>query len=274
MDAPLKIRCLGTAVIESPRRVEFPRHQHTDHELIIVEKGDYHCVINDEEMTLRPLTLALLNPGDWHRDFCDPPARYLGLRLKLLSGGSPEAVRLLRNGLPAARHCLELDESVFSPLIAGALAERAANDMFSKMTLDPFFTALFWLFARQFRFEDLTGEVRRALESNEPSPRLSRRLADLFEAHISRPLSVAEMARSLGMSESSLAHRCKEELGVPPSAAFTRHKMLKARDFLGRSRMTIKEVGDFLGFKNPYHFAKVFKRVHGTPPGAVRARSI
>ena len=39
-------------------------------------------------------------------------------------------------------------------------------------------------------------------------------------------------------------------------------------ELLGNQSMLVKEVAEAVGFADPYHFSRVFKRVYGIPPEA------
>ena len=119
----------------------------------------------------------------------------------------------------------------------------------------------------------------RALPQEAISPRFLTASADqgfvtdlqrLFHQRLSGPLSVAEIARALHLAESTLAHRCRELLGVSPAKAFLRCKVERARRLLAGTDMTVKEISAYLGFQNPYHFSAAFKRCAGVPPSRCR----
>ena len=78
------------------------------------------------------------------------------------------------------------------------------------------------------------------------------------------------MAAALGMSESSLAHKTKAILGVSPAKAFLAFKMKRALHHLQHTSMPVKEIAFRLGFTDPYHFSRAFKRVFDKSPAAFR----
>jgi AraC-like DNA-binding protein len=69
---------------------------------------------------------------------------------------------------------------------------------------------------------------------------------------------------------SRLFHRFSQE---GPYQFLIRLKMDYAADLFARSYRTVIEVAKELGYVDPYHFSRVFKRVHGMPPRAF-ARSV
>ncbi len=266
-----RIEGLNVIVNEGSALRKFGRHQHLRHQLIVVELGSYACSVNGEPLTVPPLGLVIVNPGDWHEDAYEPPMRYLALDFSLLRDDAPgdSGMRLLRPGLGAPAHCLSLDKALFKPLLERMVQESLSKGPFSDRVLEALMEVFLLNALRALPPESLSEELQE-LVGGEPESGLQAQLSKLFERHLNGPYEVPEMARDLGMSESSLAHRCKGELGVSPAAAFARHKMARAFELLKRTQMSVKEVGDFLGFKNPYHFSRVFKRHSGKTPGSVR----
>jgi transcriptional regulator GlxA family with amidase domain len=96
------------------------------------------------------------------------------------------------------------------------------------------------------------------------------RLLRLFQTHIAEPLSVAEMARRMHMSQSALAHTCKAVLGAPPARLFLQCRMEYARKLLATSGLSVKQVAGRVGFDDPYHFSRTYKKIIGLSPSESR----
>jgi AraC-like DNA-binding protein len=84
-----------------------------------------------------------------------------------------------------------------------------------------------------------------------------------------RDWTMAALARDVAVSRSSFAQRFAAALGEPPMAYLARWRMTLARRLL-REWMTVAEVAERCGYESEAGFAKAFKRVTGTGPGAVR----
>src|SRR5262245_61662672 len=65
----------------------YDRHQHMHFEVIVVERGLYRCRVNGEELTLKPPSILIVQPGDWHEDTLEKPLRYLGLQFEVAVEG-------------------------------------------------------------------------------------------------------------------------------------------------------------------------------------------
>ncbi len=80
------------------------------------------------------------------------------------------------------------------------------------------------------------------------------------------------MAKALGMSERSLSNRCRSLFGNSPTRMFVKYKLERARILVAQTDLTMAHISKHLGFENPYHFSKVYKRVHGVAPTQHRLR--
>jgi AraC-like DNA-binding protein len=78
--------------------------------------------------------------------------------------------------------------------------------------------------------------------------------------------SLSETARTCGVSAAHLSrlfHRFDTET---PKAFLLRLKMNHAAELILRGRLPVKTAAAEVGFDDPYHFSRCFKRVHGVAP--------
>lgn len=83
---------------------------------------------------------------------------------------------------------------------------------------------------------------------------------------LDRPLRLGELARSLGCGRSLLARRFRAEVGEPPMAHHLRLRLELAAVLLGRPGARVGAVAAEVGFTDPYHFSRCFRRRFGRPP--------
>lgn len=100
-------------------------------------------------------------------------------------------------------------------------------------------------------------------------PRLSRAFAAIH-AKVEHHWTVEELAREAGMSRSAFAARFRGSVGLSPLDYVTRWRMFRAAGLLRQGRYSIAEIAIRVGYENESAFAKAFKRVTGTTPGAYR----
>jgi len=115
------------------------------------------------------------------------------------------------------------------------------------------------------------------------APELHGFLAALQDERVARALAalhrkpgegwrVDTLAREAGMSRTVFAERFTALLGRTPMQYLAAWRMHLADDML-RSRSSVAQVADRLGYQTETAFRRAFKRVRGVPPGDVRRRA-
>jgi AraC-like DNA-binding protein len=103
-------------------------------------------------------------------------------------------------------------------------------------------------------------------------PQIGRAIS-LIHRDPARDWTVASLAHELAMSRSAFAARFTELVGEPVMAYVARWRMHVAVVALREEGTTVGELANRLGYRSEAAFSRAFKRVIGTPPGAVRRRS-
>jgi AraC-like DNA-binding protein len=84
--------------------------------------------------------------------------------------------------------------------------------------------------------------------------------------------SVDEVARRCSVDPTYLARLFKRFANERPLQFLTRLKVNHAADLIMRKGASVSQAAVEVGYPDPYHFSRVFKRVHGTSPGSLRPR--
>lgn len=113
-------------------------------------------------------------------------------------------------------------------------------------------------------------QVRRALSIDCDDPRLKAALI-VMEDNSDGSLQIADLARRIGLSRRQLERLFVAELHDTPAAIYKRLRLERARQRLALSRAPMAEIAFDLGFDNVSHFARLFKRLYGLPPGRFRS---
>lgn len=83
------------------------------------------------------------------------------------------------------------------------------------------------------------------------------------------PLSLSELSLALNTNECTLKRDFKATFGTTVFGYVKELKMNKAKELL-LNKHTIAEVADFVGYKNPQHFATAFKKYYGVVPSMLK----
>ena len=102
---------------------------------------------------------------------------------------------------------------------------------------------------------------------------LSGRVRSLMARHLTAPLPLPEIARRLRVSPSTFCHQFRQEAGVPPGLTYRRMRIETGRQLLA-SGLSVKETSRELGFSNPFHFSRLFRRIEGIPPREFQRRHL
>ena len=97
-----------------------------------------------------------------------------------------------------------------------------------------------------------------------------QRFRRLVEGHFREHWPVARYARALGISPDRLHAICRRELDRTPKALIAERLAREAGLALERSTLSVEQVSDTLGFRDPAHFSHFFRRMTGLAPGRFR----
>ncbi len=98
-------------------------------------------------------------------------------------------------------------------------------------------------------------------------PALARALRHIH-ADVARPWTVAELARSAGMSRAVFAERFTRRVGMPPMQYLLEWRIAIAKDVLRRERTPLAEVAAQIGYQSASAFSTAFSRHAGCSPSA------
>ena len=89
---------------------------------------------------------------------------------------------------------------------------------------------------------------------------------EYLEAHMAQDISLEEMAKLVGLSQSQFARSFKTSTGMPPYKWSLDARIKRAQELLLRSREPIAVIALQTGFADQSHFTKTFRRATGATP--------
>jgi AraC family transcriptional regulator len=93
-----------------------------------------------------------------------------------------------------------------------------------------------------------------------------KRAIDFIEARLDNPVSLADMASSVGLTRMHFAAQFRAATGLRPHEYLLRRRVERAQEMLISSGMSLVDVARSVGFQTQAHFTSVFKRYAGHPP--------
>jgi AraC family transcriptional regulator len=97
-----------------------------------------------------------------------------------------------------------------------------------------------------------------------------KRAIDYFEAQLGKPVRLADVASSAGLTRMHFAAQFRAATGLRPHEYLLRRRIERAQEMLAGTRMPLVDIALSVGFQTQSHFISVFKRYAGQPPRAWR----
>ena len=126
-------------------------------------------------------------------------------------------------------------------------------------------------FARSLEASVLTQQLLLASSSSghEPLP-ADARLISRLRSSAKVPMSMADRARTLGVSLDTLRQVVKDSTGLTPVEFVLEARISRAQNLLAETSLDVREISGRVGYEDPAYFARVFASRVGVPPTAFR----
>jgi transcriptional regulator GlxA family with amidase domain len=116
------------------------------------------------------------------------------------------------------------------------------------------------------------AQFSQMLQRQEREPTRLRDLSAFVLEHLSEPLSLEELARSVGMSLRTLTRWCRRELGESPAALVRRLRIEEAQRLLEQTSLPLKDIAARVHLGDMSTLWRIFTRYLGVTPAEYRAR--
>jgi AraC-like DNA-binding protein len=163
-----------------------------------------------------------------------------------------------------------------APFAFGRKPGAKARVIAGQMLANPFTGTLASCYLESKALELLVEEIeqlfmkRPAAAAGRGHARQVREAAGLLSANLEAPLTVAELARHVHLSESTLKRAFRDVYGMSIFGWFQARRMEAARAMLARGDGNVSEVAFLVGYATPGHFARAFARHFGHSPKKIR----
>lgn len=123
-----------------------------------------------------------------------------------------------------------------------------------------------------YLLQDVVESFMEAMFSSKDKGNLYIRQALRYMAeHYSQPLTLAQMAKTVGLSQSYFSSLFHEVLGVSFREHLCRIRVEESKRLLLSSDYPLCDIATAMGFTDQSHYCKVFKRIVGITPGQYRS---
>jgi len=100
------------------------------------------------------------------------------------------------------------------------------------------------------------------------------RTIKFMRQHLDMNLTLDDLATQSGQSVPYYCRRFKERTDQSPMSYFIHLKLQKACELLVQTDLSVKDVAEELGYKDPYYFSRLFKKIQGYAPSQYREQHI
>ncbi len=145
---------------------------------------------------------------------------------------------------PLARYLAMMDR----PLDAQVLGPAVLREIHFRLLLSP-----------------LGGMLRNLLSVDSHASRVAKAIARIRQ-EFRAPLAVADLARLVGMSQSSFHEHFKSVTGTTPLQYLKDLRLIEAQALLREGRRSVSSTSFEVGYESPTHFSRDYSRKFGCPP--------
>jgi AraC family transcriptional regulator len=93
-----------------------------------------------------------------------------------------------------------------------------------------------------------------------------------MEQQREKPMTISELACAVNLSTSYLTRLFREATGISPAEYYRLQRLDHAHELVVSSFLTVKEIMAAVGWNDPSHFSREFKRRFGSSPRTLRVR--
>ncbi|QHW30832.1 AraC family transcriptional regulator [Paenibacillus rhizovicinus] len=117
----------------------------------------------------------------------------------------------------------------------------------------------------------LTAAETASQQQRDEGEALTQQVLRYLSTQYAEPVSIENMADSLGYNRAYLSRLFKRQTGITPVTFLLKLRIDKAHLLLReRQELTIEQIAASVGFQDPLYFSKQFRRFYGQSPTAYR----
>lgn len=245
-------------------------------ELVYIDKGEMICTAGKKQFILKSGELTFHSPGEYHNLSGNGRAdSYINVMTFALDGEDTDYFSgkifqlsaeekalfsmLFREGLSSLSKDNESD-----PLVHGMSVKPDAPFGYGQMIKN--LLEIFLIKLRRNK-DSLPKESRRRYEVDGVNiPAGVKAVVDHLNANIYGKISVAELSKRFGISESLLKKEFSRYYSGGVINYYHKRKTEEAKRLIRKESLSFTEIADKLGFDNPQYFSKFFKTMTGMTP--------
>ncbi|WP_316836010.1 AraC family transcriptional regulator [Pedobacter nutrimenti] len=227
--------------------------------LCVDGKGKYQTKAGSFDVL--PGQFFILPPNQWHKYEADQTDSWSIIWIRI-GGNNVNKLNLQ----PAVRKC-------YKPMYTNSTQEigRLFDDIYS--TLENGYSLQHITYANMTLQHILALLLYRLQENKKEVISLTNKVIHFMRTHIAEQFALKDLASTFNYSPSQFSNLFKKETGYSPVDYFIHLKIQHGCKLLDLTNMKIYEVALKVGYHDPYHFSKLFKKIMHLSPEQYRQAS-
>lgn len=257
-------------IFENKKKIEYlSYHQHNTYEMILIQKGSISATINSKEYFIEAPALIIINAYENHK-FSNSSKHYYryileinatNINLKLPS----ELIDILKNHPSNFNHCFNLSDKQFTTInnfFKSINNEYKSNNKYSYLSIEADVTKLILYIYNQFpnnvfSLSTSISKIQNYIDRNYSKINLLKDIYDKFF-----------------ISESTLSHKFKDEIGFTPYKYLMMVRLMNAKNLLLSTSESISSIATKCGFNDLSNFIRQFRLSNNITPLQFRKKFI
>lgn len=236
----------------------FASHWHEHIELHYLVEGEADFTLNQKKLHAIPGDLIIINSNELHTGVCtkDPyRSRVLIFDLADLSPELAECNYLFQSQISGDQRVDTLTGQIFQEMEQKVPAyKQACKAMVMELVVH---------MCRNYVAQSL--DSRSSAKRKRDLERLNVVLS-YIQDHYMEPVTNAQLAQMVCLSEDRFGHLFREGVGKPPLQYINEMRLKSALNLLKTSQHTVTEVAEAVGFRDYNHFGRLFRKRYGYTP--------
>ena len=216
---------------------------------------------NQKPVRLKPGDMFLLFPGEWHTYHPDPKvgwkSYWIGFRGKNMDDRVRAGFLAPTKPIYHVGYSFTL-EALYKRAYEAAVEEAAYSQQLIAGIVNHLIGMMYSL------------ERNRELSKNQQQVDMISRARMRIRESLESDITIQQIAEELGVSYSNLRKLFKEHTGLSPATYQQELRLLRAKELLSTTELSIKEIAYRLNFESPDYFSAKFKAKMGLKPSEVR----
>lgn len=131
-------------------------------------------------------------------------------------------------------------------------------------------------FRREMLFRCILDEmftsIQNKVNKNSGTHKLFEQITDYIHGHYMNTLTVSSLAKQYNVNENRISYVFKKCSGMGPGDYLIIYRLNRAKELILSMDSPIHEVAKSVGYPDPYHFSRIFKKQFGLSPNDYRKK--